>query len=54
VEDLRKEKKALQESIMLLKGEKAQLEQSDSQLDRIKKKEMDLAEVWCRPRDYPS
>lgn len=45
VDDLRKEEKSLQESILLLRTEKAQLEQRDFNFEEIRRKELDLAEV---------
>lgn len=45
VEDLKMEELKLQEHIVLLRREKAQLEQGDSQFEEIRKKEVELAEV---------
>lgn len=45
IKELKTEETALEEHVTLLRREKMQLEQNDSQLEEIRRKEMDLAEV---------
>lgn len=45
VEDLRREEMVLQEHITLLRRDKVELEQIDSKLEEIRKKETNVTEV---------